>query len=360
MVASPLWCVLMVLGLDGLRGSGRAVGNDFESAAAVGGDRGERHGAQRPGAVLERRTTSSVGSVTWIGVARSAVGSVDQLDEHAHRLVAERLDRLVDRGQRRIGERGLGDVVEARRPTGRRGPGCRARPRCGSSGSPTGRWRRRSRVGRSASASNVAGRRLGRLLGEPADLDEVGVERDAGRVERGAVAGLAAPRRLEIGPAGEEADPAVAELDEMLGGGDGALEVLGRRRSGGPTRRRAGRRRRPDAIESTSTTVGVTRIVPSASVPLEPRQVAALPALVAAACPPRVDDQVEVGVAQRVGGALEQLGAERLDVGRRGCRSRWCAGCAGCGRRGWTRSPSSSMTSAHPGRWSRWRRRSGR
>ena len=36
-------------------------------------------------------------------------------------------------------------------------------------------------------------------------------------VERGAVAGLAPPRRLEVGAAGEEPDPAMAEPDQVLG-----------------------------------------------------------------------------------------------------------------------------------------------
>ena len=45
--------------------------------------------------------------------------------------------------------------------------------------------------------------------------------------QRGPVAGFAPARRLEIGPAGEEGDPAVPELDEVFGHGHGAFEVLG-------------------------------------------------------------------------------------------------------------------------------------
>ena len=69
-------------------------------------------------------------------------------------------------------------------------------------------------VGAVGQRQQLACRRLGGLLGEPADQDEIGVERDAGLVERRAVARLAAPRRLEVGSAGEEPDPAMAEADQ--------------------------------------------------------------------------------------------------------------------------------------------------
>ncbi len=44
--------------------------------------------------------------------------------------------------------------------------------------------------------------------------------------ERLAVAALAQPRRLEVGPAGEEADPPVPELEQVLGRRDGAVQVV--------------------------------------------------------------------------------------------------------------------------------------
>ena len=51
--------------------------------------------------------------------------------------------------------------------------------------------------------------------------------------QRFAVALLAQAGRLEVGPAGEEADPAVAEAEQVLGGGDRAGQVVGVRRSAG-------------------------------------------------------------------------------------------------------------------------------
>ncbi|WKK73417.1 hypothetical protein Q0F99_10920 [Rathayibacter oskolensis] len=48
-----------------------------------------------------------------------------------------------------------------------------------------------------------------------ADADQLGVERDPGLGERPAVARLAQVRRLEVGAAAEQGDPAVAELDEV-------------------------------------------------------------------------------------------------------------------------------------------------
>ena len=107
-------------------------------------------------------------------------------------------------------ERRLGDVVEADdrhvvgHPDAELGGGAHRLDRRQVVG---GEDRGRSRP----AGQQLARRRLGGLLLEAADQDEIGIEGDAGRVERGAVAGFASPRRLEVGAAGEERDPAVAE-----------------------------------------------------------------------------------------------------------------------------------------------------
>ena len=102
-----------------------------------------------------------------------------------------------------------------------------------------------------------------------ADADERRVELDARPLRSArAVAALAQLRGLEVGAAGEEADPAVAEPEQVLGRRDRAAAGCPSRRSAGRTSRRCGRRRRPARRRSTSTLLGVTRIAPSQSVPL--------------------------------------------------------------------------------------------
>ena len=137
--------------------------------------------------------------------------------------------------------------------------------------------------------------------------------------ERPAEALLPQVRRFEIGPAGEEADPAMAEADEVLGRGDRAAQVV----------RVDGRHACDEAaLWSTATTgrryvhvddcVGVTRIAPSVSA-AHPRELALLPARLVFAPPAAGEhDEVVAGAADRPGGAFQQLGAERLDVGRPG------------------------------------------
>ena len=125
---------------------------------------------------------------------------------------------------------------------------------------------RREDRGRRGSRSEQLARRLARgLRPEPADADEARVERDARRVERPPVALLAQPGRLEVGPAGEEADAPVAEPDQVLGRRDGAVQVV---RVDGRQGGRAhvvvdGDDRRGRRL--TSTPLGVTRIAPSVS-----------------------------------------------------------------------------------------------
>ncbi len=65
--------------------------------------------------------------------------------------------------------------------------------------------------------------RLGLVL---ADANEARVERNARGVERLPVALLAQPGRLEIGAPGDEADSAMAEIEQVLRGGDGAVQVV--------------------------------------------------------------------------------------------------------------------------------------
>ena len=72
-------------------------------------------------------------------------------------------------------------------------------------------------VGALASCEQLAGRLLGRLGAVAADPDQLGVELDAGALEGAAEAALAQPGRLEVGAAGEEADAAVPELEQVLG-----------------------------------------------------------------------------------------------------------------------------------------------
>ena len=158
-----------------------------------------------------------------LGLARRIL---DQVEQQPHGLEAHPLDRLVDRRQRRLGERRLGDVVE---PDDGEivGHGEPERPgddhRLDRRHVVRGEDRRRP----SSALEQVAGG-LGRGVGPvAADADQGGVERDACRLQRVAVAPLAEPRGLEVGASGEEADAPVAELDQVLGRLDRALEVVG-------------------------------------------------------------------------------------------------------------------------------------
>ena len=176
---------------------------------------------------------------------------------------------------------------------------------------------RREDRGRTFVALEEVAGGLGRGVGPvAADADEVGVERDAGRLERIAVAPLAQPRGLEVGASREEADPPVAELDQVLGRRRPRRLRLSESTVGSVEERTlwstatSGRRR------VTSTLLGVTRIEPSVS-GADPRERALLPAgLVLAAAAVGEDDEVVAGAADRLCGALQQLGVERLDVRR--------------------------------------------
>ena len=241
-----------------------------------------------------------------------AFGVLDQLDERAHRFVAERLDRLVDGGQWRVGEGRFGNVVEAH-------DGEVVGDRDAELGRGAHRLDGREVVGREdgrrtiGDREQLAGRRLGRLLGEPADAYEVGVEGDAGGFERRPVPGLASARRFEVGTAGQEGDPPVAEPDEVLGDGHRAFEVL-----------RVDRRELRAAHVRVDRDDGLVRVDVDdrrrdedravGECAAEPGHVATFPALCVVLAG-GVDDHLEVRVVERLGRALEQLGAERLDVG---------------------------------------------
>ena len=156
------------------------------------------------------------------------------VEQQPHGLEAHPLDRLVDRGQRRLAQRRLGDVVEAddREVVGHAQPERRGRPsivcdrrRC--------RWRRRSPSGGSSQLSSSRAASARRPASVAADADEAGVERRCPRrFERLAVAALAQPRRLEVGAAGEE------------------------RRSGGGRARSGARSPRPRRCRLSESTVG--------------------------------------------------------------------------------------------------------
>jgi beta-glucosidase len=164
---------------------------------------------------------------------------------------------------------------------------------------------------------DAQGRARGRTGGVPlegTEPQEVLVDGDARPGQRLAVALLAQLRRHEVGTPGDHADPRVPELQQVLDAGAGALEVAAAERrhpraTGVRVDRhdgavvvdvRHGRRDQDGAVEQRAH---------------DPGQVAALPphVLVDAAAG-RVGDQLEAAAADGVGGALEHLDAERLEV----------------------------------------------
>ena len=170
-------------------------------------------------------------------------------------------------------------------------------------------------VGGSASSSSWRAGSTRRLELVPADANEVGVEVDAGGGEGVVVALLAQPRRLEVGTTAEEADPSVTEADEVLGRGDRSGEVVGVD---------VGHRRGAGVRVDGDDQPGLADVVdgrgdeddPVGQRAAQPRHVAALPAgVVEAVAAAGVDDQLVARRLDRPGRALEQLGAERLDVG---------------------------------------------
>ena len=135
------------------------------------------------------------------------------------------------------------------------------------------------------------------------------------RLQRLGVAELAQPRRLEVGAAADEADPAVAEVEQVLGRELGAAAVVGvdgrdlvAAGVGVDGDDRAAGRRPDDRGRHEQRTVDERAA--------EPAQRAVLPAdVVGALAAGRVDDELVAGAAQRPGDALDELGAEGLDVG---------------------------------------------
>ncbi len=147
----------------------------------------------------------------------------------------------------------------------------------------------------------------------------------------GAVALLAQSRRFEVAATAEEPDPAVAELDQVPRGRERTLEVLRRERR---ERGRAGVR--VDGHDRLIRVhLGDGRCDQDGAVgerAAETRHVPPLPADVVAAVTAGVDDQLVLAAAQRVGGALQHLGAERLDVGDQHADHVGALASAGCGR----------------------------
>ena len=250
----------------------------------------------------------------WIGSPSVALGVLDQGDQHAHRLSPS---AWIDWSTVVSGGSVSADSGMLSNPTTDRSSGT-GRPssgRCASPGSPTGRWRRRPRsADRRASSNSCAGARGG-LLGEPADA-----RRARGRTR-------CRPRRAprDSRPRGRRADsrsgrPArnpirrCPSVDQVRGRRRARLRSSGQSIVGsvepptcGSTAttgcRRGdldhGRRDEDDAVGERAA---------------EARQVAPLPALAVRCMPPEYTIELEAGVLQRLGGALQQLGAERLDV----------------------------------------------
>src|SRR5690606_863408 len=147
-------------------------------------------------------------------------------DQQPGGFLAQVLDRLVDGRAWRVGQGGLGDVVEAHHreilrnaPAGGRGDFRRRYGREVVGGEDGG--------GPVREGEEVPSSLLGRLGVVGADPHQVGIERDSGVGERLPVSLLPQPGRFEIGTTGQEADASVPQADQILGGGGGTFEVLG-------------------------------------------------------------------------------------------------------------------------------------
>ncbi len=271
---------------------------------------GRRH-APSPIAWQDSRTTSFVGRTTRVRWLRRVL---DELDQQADGLAAHLLDRLLDRGQRGAAERRLRDVVE---PDDREVLRDREAERAGDghglerSRVVGGEDRRRPRV----ELEQLARRSGGRLGLVATDADEALVDCDARSGEGLAVAPFTQSRRLEVGASRQERDPPVSEADQVLGRGNRAVQVVGvdgRQGRGVHVVVDRDHRRSEHLVDAAGRdedrTVGER--------PADAREVAALPAaLVARAAGAGEHDELVVRVVDRPRDALEQLGAERLDVG---------------------------------------------
>ena len=190
----------------------------------------------------------------------------DAFHEQTCRFVPHLLDGLVDGGEWGIGEGRLRDVVESdHREVSRHGEAELAGDSDGGQcrdvvGGEDG-------AGRIGRLEELPSRPLGGFPGVTAHPDEAGVEIDAGPLQGASIALLAQTRRLQVAPAGDETDLPVTEPDQVLGRGKGALQVLrfDRDKVDAPA---WGSTATTGAVLGTSTTVGVTRRVPSVRVPL--------------------------------------------------------------------------------------------
>ena len=177
-------------------------------------------------------------------VLGNGLGPVDQANQDLDGVEAHLLDRLLDRRQRRLAERGLGDVVEpdhreivGHREAERRRHGHRGDRRHVVGGEDRGRT--------VVPLEHLPRGLLRRVDLVAADADERRVDLDPRPLERSAVAALTQMRRLEVGAPGEEPDPAMPELEQVLGRDHGAVRGCRRRPWEAPTSRRCDRRRRP-------------------------------------------------------------------------------------------------------------------
>ena len=264
-----------------------ASGSSHQTAAELGDllreghpRRSGRRPASSTGAVRRRATGSVIGHLrgrgrtahapAWCRGSRGSPRALarDQGDQHRDRVVTHLPHRLLHGRQRRVGERRLGDVVEARPPTAARARRRPARRRRRGSASAEMSLAAKIAVGGSGRSSSVAGG-LARLLGvEGTAREQRLVDRQAGRGVRVAVALLAQLGGDQVGATGDHADAACARA-----------RAGGRRPAGRP----AGCRRRPSAgcdrpvcgstattgpSYWTSVTVGVTSTAPSTRVPI--------------------------------------------------------------------------------------------
>src|SRR5690606_32159834 len=184
---------------------------------------GAAHGAVgdgRSGARARRR-----GACDELGgepdVAARLAGAVEEADEQAERRGPHLAHGLGDRRERRTGERGLRDVVEA---DDRQLVRHRDTELPGDVHGPDRREvvRREDRRRPLLQGEELARRHVGTLPAVVTAPHEVRVRGDAGGLERGTVALLAQAGGLEVGAAAEEPDAAVPEGEEVVGGGERA------------------------------------------------------------------------------------------------------------------------------------------
>ena len=169
-------------------------------------------------------------------------------------------------------------------------------------------------VGRSGRESSSRAGSAGALGAVAADPDQVGVDRHAGGGHGVAETFLAQARRLEVLAASEQRDPAVAQVEQVLGGGHRARDVVGvdRGEAGGAGvrvdrhHRDLGRRRHHGGRdEDGAVDQGAA----------EPAERPALPPHRATVVAAGVGEQLVPGLVDRARDPLEQLGAERLELG---------------------------------------------